>query len=63
MSDIAKLKKNLQKAEQNEEAAKLAVFTAVDEFGKAAGLTSIAREELENAEALEMARDLRQKKV
>lgn len=59
MSDLTKLKKQVHKATEAVEARKLELYEAAERFGAAERELGGARAALEEAEALEMARELR----
>jgi hypothetical protein len=59
--DIVKLKKAVTKAQELAEIRKMELSDAIERYGDARALLALAREELENAEALQMARELRRK--
>jgi hypothetical protein len=60
--DIAKLKKALVKADAAVDAARTDMDAAIDAFANAYGARAVLKEELEQAVALETARELRGKK-
>jgi hypothetical protein len=62
MSDVKKLEKQLEKAIERNRLARQALDGAVDDYSEAAGALAVARDALEQAEALEAARELRGKR-
>jgi hypothetical protein len=62
MSDLAKLKKQVLKAEGAADAARTELDDAINNYAIAVSAQAVAREAFESAEALETARELRKSK-
>ena len=63
MSELKKLTKNVEKAKEAFEARRADLDTAVTQYGTAVAAHAVAREALEQAQAIEAARELRAKKA
>lgn len=62
MADVAKLKKQLLKADAAVDSARADMDRATEAFANAYGARAVLKEQLEQAEALETALELRAKK-
>ena len=60
--EIAKLKKQVEKAREHRDERKIQAGEAVDKYGEAERALAIVQNELDHAESLETARELRAKK-
>jgi hypothetical protein len=63
MADVAKLKKQLSKADSAVETARETMTAAIDGFASAHAARAVIHDQLEQAQALETALELRAKKA